>query len=406
MSRARGGTGAGGRRAHRTTGDRQPLQSSTSERRLRALIISQPTDYGVAVCVRQQARAALQAGHDVEVACPESGPLRKWLAEDGVPYVRIEMLRRPSLGDLRAVLAIRRLAQKKSYDVVSLHSSKAGATGRLAMATIRRQSRPKVIFTPHSWSWNVGGLLAPLYVALERRLASLADTIVAVSHQEAEEGRRVLRTETADIEVIPNGVDLARFGPEGDIADRPEDVSLIVCVGRLSVQKGQDLAIRAIAMMRNHEARLRLVGEESQQGEQRRLQELAESLGVADRIEWIGRVDDPSPHLRAADLVVAPSRWEGMSLVFLEALACGATLVVSDVAGSQVVSPAAVVVPAEDPSSLAKTLDDLLTDHDARARLGREALEHSRSFDMNQALLRNIEVWGANSASRSAPLGS
>lgn len=376
-----------------SSGSPATQRSGVSNPPIRALLVSQPTDYGVAVCVRQQARAAVEEGHLVTVACPSSGPLRGWLDEDGVHHVEIDLRRQPGIGDLRAIRTIRRMAKATAFDVVSFHSSKAGAVGRLAMLTLKPQQRPKVIFTPHSWSWNVGGRLAPLYVALERWLASVCDAIVAVSPQEAEEGRDVLGDGKTRIEVIPNGVDLTRFSSDDNVADRSVDHPLIVCVGRLSHQKGQDIAIRALAEIGETGARLRLVGDESQAGEKQRLQQLAASLDVEHLIEWTGRVDDPAPHFRAADIVVAPSRWEGMSLVFLEAMACGSPLVVSDVAGSHVVSSAAVVVPPDDPTSLASVLADLLANEERRANLARHAVERSRSFDLAATLSRTLELW-------------
>jgi glycosyltransferase involved in cell wall biosynthesis len=249
-----------------------------------------------------------------------------------------------------------------------------------------------VIFTPHSWSWNVGGRLAALYRLLERRLAKATDVIVAVSGQEAEEGRAVIGDLDSKVVVIPNGVDLGRFSTQGEEAERRAD-PLIVCVGRLSIQKGQDVAIRALARLKDESARLRLVGEESQLGEKTRLKELAESLGVGERMEWEGRVDDPAPHFRAADVVVAPSRWEGMSLVFLEAMACGAPLVISDVSGSEMVGQAGVIVPREDVNSLTDALDDLLANEPMRQRLSKGALAARSSIDLSLTLARNLELW-------------
>ena len=393
MIENRGILGSGGYEPDDPSASGQSGDGMSTDRQLKALVVSQPTDYGVAVCVRQQARAAREAGHRVTVACPDSGPLRDWLHEDGVHHVTIDLKRQPGMGDVRAMLTLRRMVKEHGFDVVSLHSSKAGAVGRLAMMFLRRRMRPRVIFTPHSWSWNVGGRMASLYVALEKRLADLADSIVAVSEQEAIEGRDVLGASDARIEVIPNGVDLTSFSPYGDVADRSDDHPLIVCVGRLSRQKGQDIAIQALAQIEHTGARLRLVGDESQAGEKDRLHEIARSLGVAHLIEWTGRVDDPAPHFRAADVVVAPSRWEGMSLVFLEAMACGASLVVSDVAGSHVVESAGVVVPSEDPNTLASVLADLLADRDRREQLATQAVERARSFDLSGTLARNLALW-------------
>lgn len=362
-----------------------------ASRPLDVLMVSQPVSYGVAVFVRQLTEAAVADGHRVTVACPgpDKGPLAGWIQSAGAEHEVLDMARRPALRDAFDLWSIRRLARGR--DVVHLHSSKAAALGRVAALFLGRR-RPAIVVTPHYWSWLVGGRLAGLYRWIERILARHCDAIVAVSEAEAVEGRAVL-TASDHITVINNGVDRDRFSPDGPHADRDPGLPLIVCVGRLSEQKGQDLAIRALALLQDLTSRLRLVGGESTSGERERLEALAMSLGVADRIEWRGQVADPAPELRAADLVIAPSRWEGMSLVFLEAMACGAAMVVADVSGSEVVEGAGVIVPREDPQALADAIAALLEDAPSRRRLGEAARERSRSYDLGSTMRRNIDLW-------------
>jgi glycosyltransferase involved in cell wall biosynthesis len=360
-------------------------------RPLDVLLVSQPVSYGVAVFVRQLAEAAVAAGHRVTVVCPgpERGPLAGWVRAAGAEHRTLDMARQPGPRDLVDLWSLRRLARGR--DVVHLHSSKAAALGRLAVLTLGRR-RPAVVVTPHYWSWLVGGRLAPLYRWVERVLAPRCDAIVAVSEAEAAEGRAVLPA--ADrITLIHNGVDRERFSPDRAAAERDPDAPLLVCVGRLSEQKGQDIAIRALACLSDPTVRLRLVGSESAHGERERLGSLAASLGVADRIEWRGEVDDAAPELRAADVVVAPSRWEGMSLVFLEAMACGAAMVVAEVAGSEAVDGAGLVVPRDDPLALAEAVERLLGDASLRSELGAAARDRTRAYDLGSTMRRNIDLW-------------
>ena len=71
---------------------------------------------------------------------------------------------------------------------------------------------------------------------------------------------------------------------------------------------------------------------------------LVDRLGVADRVEFVGAVDDTAPHLRAADVVVVPSKWDAQSLVLLEAMACGAPIVATRVPGVTAVQDVGVIV--------------------------------------------------------------
>jgi hypothetical protein len=105
-------------------------------RPLDVLVVSQPVDYGVAIHVRQLVEAALAEGHRVTVASPgrERGPLAGWIEAAGARHVAVDMVRRPAVRDGLDVLTLRRLARGR--DVLHLHSSKAGALGRVAAATL------------------------------------------------------------------------------------------------------------------------------------------------------------------------------------------------------------------------------------------------------------------------------
>jgi glycosyltransferase involved in cell wall biosynthesis len=356
------------------------------------LLVAQPTEGGVAVCVRDLASAAVSAGFAVTVACPRHGDLAPAVRAAGAAWVPLEMIRSPSPSDPVLVAKLRRLVCRA--DLVHLHSSKAGALGRLALALLPARRRPPCVFTPHGWSFKVGGPLAPAYRAFERRAAALADAVVAVSAEEAELGRLVLGSaldapprrrgstgrEPGRLRVIENGVDTERFRPEGPAAPRDE-APLLCHVGRLDARKGQDVAIAALARMRSR-ARLRLVGDGPARA---RLERLAAGCGVLDRVEFAGKVSAPELHYRCADVVVLPSLAEAAPLTVLEAMACGRPVVMSDVGGASALGDGGVVVPVGDAGALAGALDELLSDPRRCRELGaaarRRAVERYRLED-------------------------
>lgn len=367
--------------------DGRPVSSAPVTAPLRVLLASQVTESGAATCVRDLARAGAAAGHEITVACPASGDLRRWATEAGASWVPLELRRSPHGSDAPAFLELRELAARS--DVVHLHSSKAGAVGRLAVASLGRR-RPACLFTPHGWSWLVGGRMAPFYRGFERAASHLADAIVAVSPGEAEIGRPVLGSGWRRIRVIANGVDIERFRPDGPAAARGQD-PLMVLVGQMRPPKGQDLALGALARMRHRRARLRLVGDGPDRA---KLQETTSHLGLEDRVEWAGKVADPAPHLRAADLVLVPSRYDGLSLALLEAMACGAAVVASAVPGTSALEGTGVLVPANDPAALAEAADDLLDDAGQRTKLGQMARKRAvEEYPLSRSLAVNLDLW-------------
>ncbi len=331
--------------------------------RSRVLIVSQATSDGVAVCLRDLIEAAIGGGYLVTVACPAAGDLARWATERGAYWERLDMRRAPHPSDLVALARLRSLA--RGHCLVHLHSAKAGAVGRLALASLGR-GRPASVFTPHAWSWLAGRRLAPLYRMLERTMLPLTDAVVAVSEEERASGQAALGVAAARIVVNPNGVDVLRFRPDGPVAPRSGD-PLIVSVGRLAPQRGPDIAVAALALMCTPRARLRLVGDGP---ERARIERRAAALGLAGRVELAGYRPDPAPDIRAADVVIVPSRYDGMALVVLEAMACGAAIVATRVSGAACLDGAGILVQPEDPQALADAIDLLMSDPGLRRQLG------------------------------------
>ena len=351
------------------------------------LMVCQPTTGGAARCVDQLARAGMAAGLEVTVASPGDGELRGWIADSGARWVELPMRRSPTPGDLRRIAEVRALARRA--DVVHLHSSKAGAIGRLARLTLGPAAAP-VVFTPHGWSWQAGGRFVPVYRVFERLTAPLADAIIAVSDGEKAAGTRHLGRRGGRVVVVENGVDTEEFRPDGPRAERTDD-PLLVVVGRLAYPKAQDVAVRALARVTDRRARLRLVGEGPDHDI---LASLAQELGVADRVELIGAVPDPAPHVRAADVVLLPSLSEALSLAMLEAMACGAAIVATEVPGSNALDGAGLLVPPGDPAALAAAVDRLLADPAERARLGKLARRQAEErFPLAASTSQTIALW-------------
>ena len=373
----------------------------------RVLIVTQATVDGVAICVRDLIEAAVSDGYELTVACPPGGDLLAWAQQRGARWARIDMRRAPHPSDILAVLRIRRLIRE--HALVHLHSSKAGAVGRLALASLARR-RPPSVFTPHGWSWLAGGRLEPAYRLFERIMLPVTTAMVAVSAEERWNGLAVLGPRAARIRVIPNGVDMERFRPDGPLAERAAG-PLVVSVGRLCHARGPDLAVAALAKMRTPAARLRLVGD----GEDRAALEMqVRALGLTGRVELTGFRQDPAPDFRGADVVIVPSRYDGMALVLLEAMACGAAVVATQVPGSSALAGAGVLVPPEDPAALARAVDALLADPDRRRQLGRAARQRAveryslqRSLDSTLALWRDLGARPAfaGRTSKNAPRG-
>ncbi|MEW1911984.1 glycosyltransferase family 4 protein [Kitasatospora sp. NPDC085895] len=346
---------------------------------LTILHAAQPVDGGVARVVVDLVRGQREAGHRVLLACPPGGLLGTEAAAAGAELLDWPAGRAPGPATAGEVRRLRRVVRAAEPDVLHLHSAKAGLAGRLAV----RGSVPTV-FQPHAWSFAaVEGAVARAVLSWERYAARWAHALVCVSEQERADGAAAGLA--AAWRVVPNGVDLEHHVPAG-AADRraaraalglagaglDPEAPLAVCLGRLCRQKGQDVLLDAWPRVAEAVpgAGLALVGGGPDEAV---LAERVRALPGPRRVLMAGGVGDPRPWLAAADLVVLPSRWEGMALAPLEAMAAARPVLLTDVPGARECLPpggAVPPVPPGDAAALAERLVEELADPDACARRG------------------------------------
>ena len=171
-----------------------------------------------------------------------------------------------------------------------------------------------------------------------RLLAPWVDVHIAISESLRRSTLRAFCGRIRRIEVIPPGLDTARFSPAKTDPNRSEVIRdgasrVIGTVGRLSEQKAFDLLIRAMPNLLVSDANIRLliVGD----GPLRhRLEKEVEMLGLNKTIKFLGMQSDPVPIFQAMDVFVLPSKHEGFGLVLTEAMAMGVPVVGTRVVGT------------------------------------------------------------------------
>jgi glycosyltransferase involved in cell wall biosynthesis len=326
---------------------------------VKVLHVVHTTELGLETAVLIAADQAAR-GWDVAVACSDDAATAWTPRRPEVRRLSWNATRSPGPGTPREMAALRAILRAEVPDLVHLHSSKAGLAGRL----ILRGSTPTV-FQPHAWSFEaMDGAMRRATIAWERTGARWTDAIVCVSEGERDRGRAA--GIDADYRVIPNGVDVRALTPADDeerrAARRRLDLDLAaplaVCVGRLSRQKGQDLLLDAWPAVRREapDAVLVLVGD----GPDRAELERREAAGVL----FAGSRGDVPDWLAAADVVVQPSRWEGMALIVLEAMARARSVVAAAADGvrESLGDDAGGVVPIDDAGALGAAVVERLRD--------------------------------------------
>lgn len=365
-----------------------PVASVTDRRAV--LHVTEPVDGGVARCVLDLVADQAGRGWRVGVASPADAAFTGALEAAGAEHVAWRVPARP-IAHRRLDPPVRRLAGELrplrrtllgwQPDVVHLHSSLAGLTGRLAL----RRARPTV-FQPHGWSFQaVTGVVRSGAIAWERLATRWTDAIVYVSDDERRLGEGA---GVRDIgRVVPNGVDVEALtaATAEDLRAARERLGLpggplVLCLGNVRHAKGQDVLLDAWpgVLRRVPAARLVLVGDGPDRPalERRR----------ADGVTFAGPRSDAGDWLAAADVVAIPSRSEAMSLVLLEAMARGRSVVATDVPGArEALGEAGAVVPIEAPAALAEALVERLLDPALAAGEGQTGRSRAeRYFDIRR----------------------
>ncbi|WP_175443071.1 glycosyltransferase family 4 protein [Halofilum ochraceum] len=310
--------------------------------------------------------------------------------------IRMEFVNQRGRGYIGLARALDAIVRREGIDLVQSHGFKPAAM--CAWLRLRR-GLPWVCFchgvTAENWRVRC-------YHLTEQIVRVVAHRIVLVA--EAQRRGVLARLVRRRTRVIHNAVDVAsptKMSLPGSVDVRQmlglrTDDRLVVAVGRLSPEKGLDVLIDALALNTDPPGQCLHVALIGDGPERTRLAERVRRLHLQHRVHLVGHTTMPGDYLMAADLVVLPSRSEGIANVALEAMALGRPLVATAVGGTPEVVPdgvAGVLVPPEDPAALAAAMLRVLSDNTLARRLGTGARLHAAtelSVDARCTRLRDV----------------
>jgi len=235
----------------------------------------------------------------------------------------------------------------------------------------------------------------------ENTVICSADKIIAAT--EAEKAQLVTMYDTVGdrIAIIPPGVDTCHFYPipqdeAKEAIGVPQHDRMALFVGRIEPLKGIDTLIKAMALLKLDCGKcphyLVIIGGDPDASpeqislEMARLKNLCHELGLDDMVIFLGkRGQDTLPYYySAAEVLVMPSHYESFGMVALEAMACGTSVIASEVGGLAHLikeGETGFFVPSGDPEALADCLTKLILDDELRKSIGKQAAEYARNHD-------------------------
>jgi glycosyltransferase involved in cell wall biosynthesis len=353
---------------------------------MRILHVVEATIAGVRTHVQVVTTGLDQRRFQSTVACPPhrdhafgDDQFVTYLTSAGIPIVPVAMRRAISpRSDIAALWQLVGLFRREHFDVIHLHSSKAGFLGRLA-ARIAGVSA-MVVYSPHGLSFLGDQQPAQrrLYLALERIAGHLGDRIIAVSPGEREHILRAKLAPADQVVCIECGVKPIQLPIDYDRSaqrralGQPSDAPLIGTVARLSAQKNPRIFLEAAARVLRDQPEARFVwcgGGELLAAARAD----AQNLGIAQACSFLGHREDAHEVLAALDYFWLTSDYEGWPLSLLEAMAQHVPIIATDVVGTRDLlrSGAGLLIPKGDASALAAATLALMRSPERRAGLAR-----------------------------------
>lgn len=376
---------------------------------MRPLSIAMVTEYaypvlgGVSEHVHFLSRELAQRGHDVTIVTGNIGESAE-VAELDREAHRVHGYRTTRIGRSVPVVANGSIARltvglgikhqiasaTRGMDVVHAQGL---ASPTLPMGVLRVSTAPCTVGTFHTyfdeghWLYDrIGRYVRNSLARLDRRIAVSEACITALAPYFPGEW-----------DIVPNGIDCALYRPLGPGEERPPGPPRILFVGRFDPRNalGDLLEAAAILKAEGREFVVQVIGD----GPARPVYERkARSLGIWDRVEWLGLLNEERPRFyREADVMAAPCVLASFGVVLLEALASGTPVVAADNVGFRQVIRGEVpgrFVPPHDPAELARGLAEVLDDparSEEIARRGRIAVE--AEFDWPRVTDRIEEIY-------------
>lgn len=277
------------------------------------------------------------------------------------------------LRDIPALIILARFIKRHKIDIVHTHSSKAGILGRWAA---RAAGAPVILHTIHGWGFHEWQLpvLKTLFVSLERWTARITHCLVAVAQSDIHTGlARGIGTADKYV-VIRHGISRSEFA-NGRMKGRnrkKDDAPVVGMAACFKPQKAPQVFLQAAALVKKScpRALFVLAGDGALRGS---LEKLREQLGLREEVIFAGWQRDMPRMMARWDVFVLTSLWEGLPVVFLEAMAAGLPIVATPAGGAREVLKEGVngfLVPFNDARAAAEKIVLLLRDRQLARRMG------------------------------------
>lgn len=360
------------------------------DREMRILyVISSLFTGGAEVLVCNVVQRLRKEGYHVDL-CVFNGEYTQQMRklESNLPDIRIYKLGH-SFYNILYVLKLIRII--KGYDIIHTHLT----SPQLFVAIANIFQRKKLVTTEHS-SNNKKRTSAWLRV-IDRWMYSRYNSVICISEVAEKNLKDYLGSiqKMPQIQTINNGVDVEKINMAKPI-DRnsvgcDDNKFVIVMVAGLRPVKDHDTLIKAMTHLSKNRFELWIVGD----GERRSvIEQEIEELHVGDRIKMLGLRNDVPSVLKAADVVVMSSHWEGLSLSNIEGMSAGKPFIASEVDGLREVTQGyGILFPHGDDKALAEIILKLESTPQLYKEVAQRCYDRAKEFDISVTVREYISIY-------------
>ena len=336
-----------------------------------------------------------QERYKPSVACLFGGdfPVGDELRKTGIEVIDLRMT---NFWRIDALWRLYQLLHREKYSILHTSLFHASLVGRI----VGWAAKVPVIIT---WRQNIslGGRWRDFIYKMTSRID---DKVIVVSNSTLESEIRTTGLAVEKVEVIYNSIDIDRYSRKKpanrnkvkmDFGLGGEEI-IVGFIGRFHAQKGIDVLLKAFEKIEKSKmnVRLMLVGDGTLR---KKIWKQSQTLGNDNRVLFTGIRKDIPLILSSLDIFVLPSRWEGLPLVLLEAMAAGLPIVATAVGGIPEVvvdGETGFLVPPEDPEALASAITRLIEDSVLRKKFGKAGYKRVKQhFNIQEASRRTEELY-------------
>ncbi|MEO0114498.1 MAG: sugar transferase [candidate division WOR-3 bacterium] len=283
------------------------------------------------------AKALRQKGNEVLIFASNPTVVAKFESEGFKVYRSRYFCREISpFKDLLALFELIFYLRRLRLDVVHTHTSKAGFLGRIAA---RLAGVKCIIHTVHGFAFHEFShpLIIWFYSGLERIAAWFCDRIIVINQKDYNGTLQRKIANPRKVRLVYNGIDTAAvraIEPKSNLRQElglKPDTILLSFTGRLCRQKNLNLLIETLPLLPNNFVLLLIGGDLNLEKE---LRQRVNQLGLSNRVLFLGFRSDVISLIKATDIFILPSLWEGLSISLLEAMAAGLPVIASDIKGN------------------------------------------------------------------------